>query len=236
MRRTHIRSEQGVTLLELLIAVSLVAILSTGMMLALRTSVQAYGKTGQRLESNRRTVGREQILSSQIGSAMAVMALCPVNGGPPAGVSFLNGSATSLRLVSSYSISEGARGYPQIVEYRVLPADGGTVRLVVHELPYTGPQSTTAACNGTSFADASSGSYVLADHLASCRFLYHEPYDPNAFLETEWLPFWDRPFLPAAIRIEMKSAAPVAGGLPELGLTVPLRVTGDPFAQYEDHF
>ena len=77
--RAHSKTERGVTLLELLIAISLVALLSTGMMLALRTSVQAYGKTGQRLESNRRTVGREQILSNQIGSAMAVTALCGPN-------------------------------------------------------------------------------------------------------------------------------------------------------------
>jgi prepilin-type N-terminal cleavage/methylation domain-containing protein len=230
--------EQGVTLLELMIAISLVAMLSTGMMLALRTSVQAYGKTGQRLESNRRTVGREQILSNQIGSAMAVTALCGVNG---SGVSFLSGGPAALRLVSSYSITEGARGYPQIVEYRVLPAPDGSVRLVVHESAYTGPASAAAACAGASFNDSQlSGSlpgwYVLADRLAYCRFLYHEPYDPTTYLETAWLPLWDRPFLPAAIRIEMKPAGPAAGGLPELGLTVPLRITINPFTPYEDHF
>ena len=252
-RFNNARSERGVTLLELLIAVSLVAVLSTGMMLALRTSVQAYEKTGTRLESNRRTVGREQILSNQIGSAMAVMGVCSVNGGPPAPVSFLSGSAAGLRLVTSYSIAEGARGYPQIAEYRVVPAENGdSVRLVVHESPYTGPQSTAAVCAGALFdntasfvdatsasnaaAGASSGWYVLADHLAFCRFLYHEPYDPTTFLETPWLPLWDRPFLPAAIRVEMQQAAPVAGGLPELGLTVPLRVTRDPFTHFEDHF
>ncbi len=226
------KAERGVTLLEMLIAVSLVAMLSTGMMMALRTSVQAYEKTGKRLEDNRRTVGSGQILFNQISSAMAVTALCGVNGGPPAGVSFLNGNATLLRLVSSYSIAEGARGYPQVVEYSVLPSDGGTLRLVVREAAYSGPQSTTAACDGLPGAEA----YVLADHLASCRFLYHEPYDLNAYVETEWLPAWDRPFLPAAIRVDMKPAAAAAGGLPKLGVTVPLRVTRDPFAQYGDQF
>jgi prepilin-type N-terminal cleavage/methylation domain-containing protein len=228
-----LKTERGVTLLEMLIAVSLVALLSTGMMMALRTSVQAYEKTGKRLEENRHTVGGGQILFNQISSAMSVMALCDRgDGGPPAGVSFLNGSAGRLRLVSSYSIAEGARGYPRIVEYNVLAGEGGTVRLVVREAPYTGPQSTTAACAGI----VSNDSYVLADHLASCRFLYHEPYDPNSYLETEWLPVWDRPFLPAAVRIEMKPAGPAAGGLPNLGMTVPLHVTKDPFVEYEDHF
>jgi prepilin-type N-terminal cleavage/methylation domain-containing protein len=224
--------ERGVTLLEMLIAVSLVAILSTAMLMALRTSVQTYEKTDKRLESNRRTVGSAQLLFNQVSAAMPVTALCSVNGGPPASVSFLSGDASHLRLVSSYSIVEGARGSPQIVEYSVLPGENGTVRLVVGELPYTGPQSTTAACAGVS----PSASYVLADRLAYCRFLYHEPYDLNGFVETPWLPVWDRPFLPAAIRIDMKAAAAAAGGLPDLGVTVPLHVTRDPFTQYEDHF
>ena len=244
-RHQQRRFDKGVTLLELLIAISLVAMLSTGMMLALRTSVQAYGKTGQRLESNRRTVGREQILSNQIGSAMAVTALCGGNGGATASVSFLSGSEAGLRLVSSYSIAEGARGYPQIVEYLVLPAPAGGVRLVVHESAYTGPQSAATVCagaplttpfNDTQLSGSLPGWYVLADRLAYCRFLYHEPYDPNLYLETPWLPLWDRPFLPAAIRIEMKPAGAAAGGLPELGLTVPLRITINPFTPYEDHF
>jgi hypothetical protein len=139
-------------------------------------------------------------------------------------------------LVSSYSIAEGARGYPQILEYRVVPAENGAVRLVVREVAYTGPQSTTAFCSNPISADPAQGSYVLADHLAYCRFAYHEPYDSNTFLETEWLPLWDRPFLPGAIRVEMKPLAGAAGGLPQVGLTIPLHVTSNPFAQYEDHF
>ena len=227
------KTERGVTLLEMLVAVSLVAILSSGMMMALRTSVQAYEKTGKRLEENRRTMGSSQILFNHISSAMAVTAICSVNGGPPTGTVFLTGNATRLRLVSSYSIAEGARGYPQIVEYDVVPSDNGTARLVVREAAYTGPESTTAACAG---GIPTGQPYVIADHLAACRFLYHEPYDLNSYLETDWLPVWDRPSMPAAIRIEMKPAAGSAGSLPELGVTVALHVTRDPFAQYEDHF
>ena len=79
--RPHQRSQKGVTLLELLIAVSLVAMLSTGMMVAMRSSVLAYQKTSQRLESNRRVVGVEHILASQLGAAMAVMGLHLQDGG-----------------------------------------------------------------------------------------------------------------------------------------------------------
>lgn len=231
--------------------------LSTGMMVAMRSSVLAYQKTSQRLESNRRVVGVEHILASQLGAAMAMMGLCSLNGGPPSARSFLDGNSTALRLVSSFSIGEGARGYPQIVEYRVLPAEGGGVRLTASEHAYTGPQSTTPFCAGPAPSELAAGTappvdvrsvsevqpsavpgatYVLADHLAYCRFAYHEPYDLNAFVETDWLPLWNRQLLPAAVRIEMQPAAPVGGGLPQLGLTVPLHVTRDPLAQYRDQF
>jgi prepilin-type N-terminal cleavage/methylation domain-containing protein len=234
------RVERGVTLLEMLIAITLVAGLSTGMLMAMRTSLLTYEKTARKLESNRRFVKAQQILSSQIGAVMPVQGICPAGESPNLAVpSFLSGLADRLRLVSSYSIAEGARGYPQIVEYRVLPGERGTVQLIATEHAYTGPQSTVAYCAGTpavSLPASATGSYVLADHLAFCRFSYHEPYNQNTFLETPWLPLWDRPVLPAGVRIEMQAAAPEKGGLPVLGITVPIRVSRDPAAGYDDGF
>ena len=60
-------NRRGVTLLELMIAITLVAGLSTGMLMAMRTSLLTYEKTAHKLESNRRFVKTQQILSNQIG-------------------------------------------------------------------------------------------------------------------------------------------------------------------------
>jgi len=76
----------------------------------------------------------------------------------------------------------------------------------------------------------------LAEHLAYCRFSYHEPYDQNRFLESAWLPLWDKPLLPAGIHIEMRPLVPDAGGLSVLGVTVPIQVTRDPRLVYVDGF
>jgi len=230
----EVRSERGVTLLELMIAITLVAGLSTGMLMAMRTSLLTYEKTAKRLESNRRFVKTQQMLSDQISAVMPVQGACPRDDGQIVGVaSFLSGSENTLRLVSSYSIAEGSRGYPQIVEYRVIAEQRGSVRLVATERPYTGPQSTTPSCGG---APASGESYVLAEHLAYCRFSYHEPYDQNRFIETPWLPLWDKPLLPAGVRIEMRPVVPDAGGLSVLGVTVPIQVNRDPRMIYVDGF
>ncbi len=255
-------SERGVTLLELMIAITLVAGLSTGMLMAMRTSLLTYEKTAKRLESNRRFVKTQQVLSDQISAVMPVQGACLGDAGQTIGIpSFLSGSEDTLRLVSSYSIAEGSRGYPQIVEYRVIPEQRGSVRLVATERPYTGPQSTIPYCGGappppvSSYeigarsavplggaqsaapAGASAGeSYVLAEHLAYCRFSYHEPYNQNRFVETPWLPLWDKPLLPAGVRIEMRSAVPDTGGLSVLGVTVPIQVDRDPRMVYVDAF
>jgi prepilin-type N-terminal cleavage/methylation domain-containing protein len=253
------RSQRGVTLLELMIAITLVAGLSTGMLMAMRTSLLTYEKTAKRLESNRRFVKTQQMLSDQISAVMPVQGVCQGDTGQTIGIpSFLSGGEDVLRLVSSYSIAEGSRGYPQIVEYRVIPEQRGSVRLVATERPYTGPLSTTPYCGGVSPPPVSSyefgtrsavpsrgaqsvplasgESYVLAEHLAYCRFSYHEPYNQNRFIETPWLPVWDKPLLPAGVRIEMRSAAPDTGGLSVLGVTVPIQVNRDPRMVYGDGF
>ena len=253
------RTQRGVTLLELMIAITLVAGLSTGMLMAMRTSLLTYEKTAKRLESNRRFVKTQQVLSDQISAVMPVQGACLGDAGQTVGIpSFLSGAEDTLRLVSSYSIAEGSRGYPQIVEYRVIPEQRGSVRLVATERPYTGPQSTIPYCGGSppppvssyeigtrsavplgsapSAGPALGESYVLEEHLAYCRFSYHEPYNQNRFIETPWLAVWDKPLLPAGVRIEMRSAVLDTGGLSVLGVTVPIQVDRDPRAGYVDAF
>ncbi len=228
-------NQRGVTLLELMIAVTLVAGLSTGMLMAMRTSLLTYEKTAKKLESNRRFVKTQQILSNQIAGVIPAQGLCVGSEGQAiAVVSFLSGSADALRLISSYSIAEGARGYPQIVEYRVLPNNRGGVRLVATEHAYTGPASTTAFCGS---APALGGTaYVLAENLAYCHFSYHEPYNQNTFVETPWLPLWDRPALPAGVHIEMRPTTRESGGLSVLNVTVPIMVDRDPRSVYDDRY
>jgi prepilin-type N-terminal cleavage/methylation domain-containing protein len=253
--RTHSSAQhfqRGVTLLELIIAITLVAGLSTGMLMAMRTSLLTYEKTAQRLESNRRFVKTQQILSNQIAAVIPAQGLCSTGEGQTIAIpSFLSGSPDTLRLISSYSIAEGARGYPQIVEYRVEATAHNSVRLVAIERPYTGPLSTTPYCGGpagapsafefgarpaTAAAQSGTESFVLAENLAYCHFSYHEPYDQNSFLETPWLPLWARPVLPAGVRVEMRPVKPETGGLAVLNVTVPIRVNRNPVLVYDDRF
>jgi hypothetical protein len=222
-----------VTLIELMIAVSLTAVITVGLLFALRTSVLAYEKTSDRLHSNREQISRNQILSSELGGVMPIVSSCP----GVAAVPYFIGTPGTLRMVSSYSISEGFRGYPQILEFQVTPSPSGGVRLSVTEYPYTGPASVNAFCGtfeASSFSGGETPPFVLADDLISCEFSYHEPIDMGAYKDTAWLPAWKANRLPSAVRVEMKPRASAGGGLPVVDVTAPVRTDRDIFRTYED--
>jgi general secretion pathway protein J len=235
------RREAGVTLLEMLLAVSLLALLSTGMLMALRVGVNAMEKSNKRLMDNRRMAGTQRILEQEIAGFIPVMADCTPSGDQPrASVPFFQGEPQAMRFVSSFSLGEGWRGYAQVLEFQVIPGNAGAgVRLVVNELLYTGPRGAGAACLGYTrddqlglmiplFRPISVGplSFVLADRLASCQFSFLErlPIPPGERWTTRWIaPAW-----PSAVRIDMAPLEPGLGRSQPLSLIAPVHVNAAP--------
>ena len=58
------RREAGVTLIELTVAVTLLSLLSLGMVMAMRVGLSAYAKTESKLMDNRRVAGAQRIAQS----------------------------------------------------------------------------------------------------------------------------------------------------------------------------
>jgi prepilin-type N-terminal cleavage/methylation domain-containing protein len=221
-------SEQGFTMIELMISITLVAALATGMMMAMRTSLLSLEKINSRLQFNRRVMGMQRVLTRQIGGVMPVQSDCDSKRMP-----IFRGSPDSLRLVSNYSMAEGARGYPQFDEFRVVKGEAG-LRLIVTEHLYTGPSSTSPYCGEALLTpEGTAGSMIIADRLATCVFSYREQV-PDQFPSDKWLPVWDREDLPAAVKIEMTSLDSSAALLPVMSVTVPVRITRQVRSEYED--
>lgn len=240
------RSRAGVTLIEVLIAVSLLSFLSLGIMLALRIGLSALDKANRKLMDDRRIVGAQRILEDQLAGFMPVIALfAPSPDAPGQKIPFFEGRLQSMRFVSSYSLGEAARGMPQILEFQVIPGEQGVgVRLVVNENVYTGPRSAGRFSLGTGtdpqlgvitqlFVPISVGSqsFVLADRLVYCRFSYLGLV-PGTLLE-QWKPAWI-PInqWPIAIRIEMASLDNNPGTLKPLTVTAPVHVDRFPIYDY----
>lgn len=231
MRR---RNQSGLTLLEVLIAVSLLSLLSAGVLLSMRMGLSALGRTNERLISNRRVVGAQQILQQQLQGFMPAIAEC---GEARNRVPFFQGGPQSMRFVSTYSLEEAWRGYARILELQVIPGDQGRgVRLVVNEHLYAGPRTASVFCPaGGIIPPIQSGprSFVLADKLAACRFIYQEGLPAPA--RAVWVDQWKAQRWPRAVRVEMAPIDEDSARLRPMTVTALLHVDRYPIFDYVDY-
>lgn len=243
MRRS---SQSGMTLVEVLIAVTLVSLLSVGMLFAIRAGLSAMEASQRRISANRRAVSAQRILQQQVAGFLQVKARCgasPVaEGGTPE--PFFQGTPAVLRFVTTFSLEGGSRGMPQIAELFVIPGvEGRGVRLVVNETPYLGPSGAGFLClprgpdpftgtAGIRFPPPQPGprSFVLADQLAYCRFLFLESFET---VPDRWVPVWtNADYWPRAIRVEMAPLEADPVRVPPMsftGIVRPNRMVQEPY-------
>lgn len=234
------RAQVGITLMELMIAVVLLSLLSVGLLLALRIGIDAYSKTQSKLMDNRRVAGAQRILEEELEGLVPVVALCNAGGQPGSGgakAPFFQGQPDTMRLVSTFSLDGAWRGRPQILEIFVIPgANGRGVRLVVNEIPYTGPVGAGRFCLGINkYVAAYPGpkSFVLADQLAFCRFSYLDQ-PPDGSQPAKWSPLFEGANWPKAVRVDMAPLTPDASRLQPISITAPIHIHRSPEVAYDD--
>ena len=212
-----LKAQRGFTLMELMISITLVAAIATGMLMAMRGGLLSLSHTQTRLDENRRALGVQRILSLQLGGAIPARTGCAGQLSPFA----FRGTASALQMVSTYSIAEGSRGSPHIVEYQVLPDEGATLKLVVYERLYAGPASTAGFCSESVALQGSPQPFVAASRLAYCRFSYFQMNPDTQFRGGGWVGAWNDPNMPSAVRIDMAPAVPDPVRLPIVAITAP---------------
>jgi hypothetical protein len=239
-------SRAGITLIEVLIAVSLLSLLSVGMLIAMRLGFNTLEKTDAHLVQNRKVVNVRQIVENEISGFIFTQAQWRRDPLTVVGVPFRQFDLSSMRFVTSYSLQDAGRGRMQIAALQVIPGEDNIgVRLIVNETPYTGPAQaglmiagiepdpvTGAAVIHYLPITAGSESFVLADKLAYCRFSFLEPrLDPPFRV---WRPNWVLNTLPLGIRIEMAPLANTASETQMSTITATLPVNVIPGFRYTD--
>ena len=187
------RRQSGMTLIELLLAVTLFGAISASMGVVLNIAFTSMNKIDAKVDFNRRIIASQRTLDQILQGMIPVLAPC---AGQPIGMS---GIVSGTRFLSSHSLTEGSRGRPQIVELFANSSPNGGFRLLLNERPYLGKASLSFAC-AQPFQVADS-SYILADRLARCRFSFRR-FDTASGTEL-WFPGWAFPEWPSAIRIDM---------------------------------
>lgn len=238
------------TLIEVLIAVTLVGLLMVGIAYSLGIGLRAMERSNDRLALNRRIERTQEILEQQLLNLMPVTAACALeNPTAPQAMPFFQGEPQQMRFVSTYSLTEGARGYPRILEFTVVPGDGKRnppgLRLIVNEFLYTGPASAGLTCFGLAPDPVTAAlvprfapiqprpdSFILADRLLASRFRYLQYLPPPD--TPRWVDQWIFKELPEAIAVEMAPLPGEDAGVQPMSLVISLRVDRLPGKRYGD--
>ena len=210
--------QSGVTLIEILIAVSLLSLLSVGMLTAMHLGLSTMERTDSRLVKNRRVVNARNIVESEIDGFRATNAILRLENGSARYVAFLQAEPQTMRFVTTYSLEYAWRGGLRVAALQVIPGEKNEgVRLIVDETPYLGGMQAGTLIAGIEqdsltnqqlirYAPVVPGphSFVIADRLRYCRFWYLEQEPAPA------LPAWHRSqlhpaIMPLGVRVEMES-------------------------------
>lgn len=244
-----LKPQAGVTLIEILIAVSLLSLLSVGVLVAMRIALNTMDKTDQHLVRNRRVSNSAKLIENEFAGMIVTRADWRPSPDVANSIPFLQFEPQTMRFVTSYSLQESFRGRPQIAAMQVIPGDRNIgVRLIVNETPYTGAaqagsmvtgiaQNPTTGLATTMFMPVLPGaqSFVLADRLAYCRFSYLEARFEPPF--RVWRSDWVRPdIVPLGVRIEMAPLDKTPSEVHVSTVTVPLHINRDTGHVYTDGY
>ncbi len=231
----------GLTLMEVLVAISLLSLLSVAILTSLRVGAAAWGKANDSLMLDRRIATANAIFHSALENILPVYA--EFQQGPvasPVVFLFFQGQPESMRFVTGYSLQGGPRAGLRLMELQVVDGPRGK-RVLLNERPYGGPRAAGSLVTGAS-PDPSAGelrlffapiepqpnSFVIADELEGCMFSYllqETPYDAG-----RWVSVWQRlTAIPGAVSIQMAGRADSARLRP-VTVTAPIRSRLRPLA------
>jgi prepilin-type N-terminal cleavage/methylation domain-containing protein len=215
-------NENGFTLLELLVAITLIAVMSVGVWTALELCVRSWTRGIEAIEINQRDRNTYDLVRKQIASAYPLIpssarsldgqnTVIPISA---ASTPVFRGGENSMRFITPNSLLSMDSAGLVLVTYEAEVDSNGNIFIVQREAPYTGQDPDDGGFT--------SAAYVFYN-LKECTFEYYNYGDANN--PAEWLTEWDtasRRRLPAAVRISMlyKDAR---SGSPGRQMIIPLR-------------
>lgn len=202
VKRHSPESQSGFTLLEMLVAVTLVAIMAITLWAVFRISIRSWSRGTEFMDANQRHRSILSLVRKQMASAYALLA---GNEALPAGPGTLvfSGTEDSLQFISLNSLQFQESPGLTLVSYEVDRGSDGEYALVEKEARYLGRMPA----EGISFDG--SKTIPIFENLSSCLLEYFDP--GNADTAAQWVREWDGPRLgrlPVAVSFTMMSRDP----------------------------
>lgn len=184
--RKALRQDRGFTLIEVVLALSIFALLGTILYGAFALSHSAVAKSQSSAGRSQKQRSTADLLGSYVRSAY------PYRSSPQEQTIFFAGESDSLTFISAYSHGMGGRGMAKI-QISASEDDDGRAQLSLEE-------ATPVRVNGDDGGSGPTQRVVLQERISKFRLDY---LDPQADEET-WQERWDgqeRRVLPRAVRL-----------------------------------
>jgi prepilin-type N-terminal cleavage/methylation domain-containing protein len=219
------RSQHGVTLIELLVAMTLMGFVSLGLVFTMRVGITAWQHGDARLAADRAVVAAGDLIATQLADARARYVGWME---PDHRTSFLlfDGGADVLHFLTRYSVATRERGGSWLAEYWFERNARNECRLLYNEFPFRSDEDAAAVVAGITVdregrqlvqyraPHAGPNTRILYTGVHDCAFEYL--IEPSAE-PVYWGKFWpgDPRFLPHAVAVRFRgleggSIAPVA--------------------------
>jgi prepilin-type N-terminal cleavage/methylation domain-containing protein len=208
-RQHRSRGADGFTLVEMMIAVTLVAMTALALWGVLRISIASWKRGTESIDANQRHRTTMDLVQKQMASLYPLIP--PMNIQTGGGIfPVFSGSELSLQFISLSALRFRDNPGMTMVSYEILQDDEGTYSLVEKESRYL-LQDPSQEFSFTGFDEPAT---TIFDHLASASFEYYDPGTNE--IPPQWVKTWnvkDTGRLPAAI--SMSVAIRAANGPPQ---------------------
>jgi len=193
-----ILSEKGFTLIETIVAVTIVAMMAVGIWSIFRTGIRSWSRGTEYIDESQRYRNILDLVRKQMASAYPLMAPTdPDSPGPSYPIFY--GTENRLNFISLNSLNFQESPGLTLVNYEVVPNAEGDYSLVESEARYIGE-----------LPDTEENVYPvntipLFENLTECYFKYRKA-DDDPDNPGEWVPEWDGEEigkLPVAISMTM---------------------------------
>jgi len=193
------RRQRGFTLLELLLSVSLTAVVLTLLLTAVRLTERAWRRGNERLAVVAQSLAEGEAIQAQLSSAVPRHINTQYEQRPLQLISF-GGDSKQLRFLSSYSWEGGRNFGLWMVSYRIAQEQDGKDRLVVSETGLL--QEPRLVSFLTANQPSEEQALAFGDRADDIELSYLRPTSPGS--PAMWVKQWkcdEQKQLPRGVRI-----------------------------------
>lgn len=192
---------EGFTLVEMMVAITLVALMSLALWGVLRISITSWKRGTEAIDANQRHRTLLDLVQKQMASIYPLVPPLDLQMGTGITPVF-SGSASSMQFISLCALRFRDNPGLTMVSYEVVPDNDGGHSLVERETRYLGGDPSLQV----DYPAAETPDTVIFDRLISLEFEYYDPGTPD--VPPQWVREWsaaDLGRLPTWISMTMVS-------------------------------